>query len=119
MSNTVLYLDVVRPLNAGYGDLLDALCRMDTRAFYIRNFASVLSPALRGDLWSNEQYVSQLKENPLPTDLYAKLEYDTFQSWITVYEMIMRQSGLIGSSGGYDASYISKYFGSGGEDDEV
>lgn len=119
MSNTVLYLDVVRPLNAGYGDLLDALCRMDTRAFYIRNFASVLSPALRKDLWSNEEYISQLKDNPLPKDLYSKLEYDTFQSWITVYEMIMRRAGLIGSSNRTDASYISRYFASGGEEDEV
>lgn len=119
MSKAVLYLDVVRPLNAGYGDLLGALCRMDTRAFHIRNFASVLSPALRMDLWSNEEYITQLKDNPLPKDLYAQLEYDTFQSWITVYEMIMRKAGLIGSSDKTDANYISRYFGPGGEEDEV
>jgi hypothetical protein len=119
MGDVVLYLDVVRPLNAGYGDLLDALCRMDTRAFYIRSFASVLSPALQRDLWSNEQYIAQLRENPLPKDLYRKLDYDTFQSWITVYEMIMREAGLIGSSGNYDKSYISKYFGGGEEEDGV
>jgi len=116
MSDTVLYLDVVRPLNTGYGDLIDALVRMDTRAFYIRNFASIVSPALKNDLWSNEQYLTQLKENPIPKNMYEKLDYDTFQSWITVYEMIMRDAGLIGSFGSSDTSYISKYFGVGGED---
>lgn len=93
----VLYLDVVRPLNVSYTDLLAAFNRMDTRVFYLRSFASALSMAMPKDLWSNEQYVEQLEKNPLPDNNYAKLDYSTFQSWITVYEMIMRDVGLIGT----------------------
>lgn len=92
-----LYLDVVRPLNTSYANLLAALERMDTRTFYIRAFASALSMAMPCDLWTNELYVKQLTENPLPKDVYTKLDYDTFQSWITTYEMIMRDVGLIGT----------------------
>lgn len=92
-----LYLDVVKPLNSSYTNLLAALERMDTRAFYLRAFASSLSMAMPLDLWTNESYMKQLRENPLPEDIYAKLDYDRFQSWITTYEMIMREVGLIGT----------------------
>mgnify|MGYP000894034871 FL=1 len=105
-----LYLDVVRPLNVSYTDLLAAFNRMDTRVFYLRSFASALSMAMPKDLWSNEQYVEQLERNPLPEDIYSTLDYDTFQSWITVYEMIMRSVGLIGQSRSQSNSYLSKYF---------
>lgn len=119
MAAETLYLDVVRPLNTSYTDLLAAFNRMDTRVFYLRSFASALSMAMPKDLWSDELYIAQLKENPLPENIYAKLEYDTFQSWITVYEMIMRKVGLIGQSGSFGKDYMIKYFGGGEEENEV
>lgn len=114
-----LYLDVVRPLNTSYTNLLAAFDRMDTRVFYLQSFASALSMAMPKDLWSDDMYMTQLKENPLPSNIYTKLDYATFQSWITVFEMIMRKAGLISRSGGLEKGYLNKYFSGGKEEDEL
>lgn len=91
-----LYLNVVTRINDDYAALLDHLTEMDTRAAYLKTFEISLSQALREPLWSLESYKAQAARLPMPADPYAFLPFETFRSWIVVYEMVMRENGLIG-----------------------
>lgn len=33
----------------------------------------------------------------MPSDPYALLDFETFRAWMTVYELVMRDEGLIGT----------------------
>lgn len=91
-----LYINVVARINEDYAELIGHLKDMDTRCAYLRSFELTLSSALREPLWQLPEYVRQSAEMPLPSDPYDMLPYEYFRAWLAVYEMIMRDEGLIG-----------------------
>lgn len=97
MSAGNIYLNVVVRINDDYGKLLQHLEEMDTRTAYLRMFEMSLSSALPKPLWESDRYIQQSKETPLPTDPYAMLDFETFRAWMAVYELVMREEGLIGT----------------------
>ena len=97
MSAGNIYLNVVTRINQDYSDLIDHLKAMDTRVAYLKTFELSLSSALPRSLWESEAYISQSRIMPLSEDPYALLDFETFRAWMTVYEMVMRDEGLIGT----------------------
>jgi len=97
MSSANIYLNVVARINEDYAELLTHYKEMDTRTHYLRSFEISLSSALPKSLWDIEEYTKIEKKMPLPEDPYAFIELETFRSWITIYELIMRSNGLIGT----------------------
>lgn len=97
MSAGNIYLNVVTRINQDYSDLIDHLKAMDTRVAYLKTFELSLSSALPRSLWESEAYISQSRIMPLPEDPYALMDFETFRAWMTVYEMVMRDEGLIGT----------------------
>ncbi|WP_162262209.1 hypothetical protein [Candidatus Methanomethylophilus sp. 1R26] len=69
---------------------------MDTKAAYLRIFEMSLSPACSQPLWEIEAYKRQAAAWPLPADPYARLDFETFRSWMAIYEQVMRDQGLVG-----------------------
>lgn len=92
-----IYLNVVIRINEDYADLIEHLKEMDTRVAYLKTFELSLSTALPKPLWESEKYVAQAKMTPMPADPYALLDFETFRAWMTVYELVMRDEGLIGT----------------------
>ena len=80
-----IYLNVVIRINE------------DTRVAYLKTFELSLSTALPKPLWESEKYVAQARMTPMPVDPYALLDFETFRAWMTVYELVMRDEGLIGT----------------------
>ncbi len=97
MSSGNIYLNVVTRINDDYADLLGHLKEMDTRAAYLKIFEMSLSPALPNPLWEVDEYVSQSRLTPMPTDPWAILSFEEFRGWLVVYEIVMRRQGLIGT----------------------
>lgn len=97
MSAGNIYLNVVTRINDDYADLLGHLRDMDTRVAYLKIFEMSLSPALPNPLWEVKEYVRQSKLTPMPQDPWSILSFEEFRGWMTVYEMVMRRQGLIGT----------------------
>ena len=64
---------------------------------YLKTFELSLSTALPKPLWESEKYIAQARLTPMPSDPYALLDFETFRAWMTVYELVMRDEGLIGT----------------------
>lgn len=96
-SSSNIYLNVVMRINADYEALIEHLKEMDTRAAYLQIFEVSLSSALPKPLWSTEVWMRQSRLTPMPADPYAVLPFDEFRAWMTVYELVMREEGLIGT----------------------
>lgn len=92
-----IYLNVVVRINEDYGELLGHLKDMDLRRLYLTNFELSLSLGCTQPLTTITTYCELLEKSPLPADPYDKVDYDTFRAWLTVYEVIMRDQGLIGT----------------------
>ena len=84
-------------INEDYAELIEHLKEMDTRVAYLKTFELSLSTALPKPLWESGKYVSQAKLTPMPPDPYTLLDFETFRAWMTVYELVMRDEGLIGT----------------------
>lgn len=97
MSAGNIYLNVVARINQDYSELIDHLKAMDTRTAYLKTFELSLSSALPKSLWESDAYIAQSKIMPMPEDPFALLDFETFRAWMTVYEMVMRDEGLIGT----------------------
>lgn len=97
MSSGNIYLNVVARVNQDYADLIDHLKEMDTRMAYLKTFELSLSVALPRPLWESEKYIAQARITPMPDDPYTLLDFETFRGWMTVYEFVMRDEGLIGT----------------------
>ena len=91
MSSGNKYLNVVAGVNQDYADLIDHLKEMDTRVAYLKMFE------LSKPLWESEKYIGQSRLTPMPSDPYALLDFETFRAWMTVYELVMIDEGLIGT----------------------
>lgn len=98
MSAGNIYLNVVARINSDYGELIQHLKEMDTRVAYLKTFELSLSSALPRPLWEVDAYTVQSSRTPMPSDPYVMLDFETFRAWMAVYEMVMRQEGLIGTS---------------------
>jgi len=92
-----IYLNVVISINNAYDKLNDHLDSMDTRVCYLMGFEMRLSVALPYPLWENKEYIKQAMKTPMPDDPYTMLPYNEFRAWMTVYELVMREAGLIGT----------------------
>lgn len=92
----ILYLNVVAGINSDWEDLRRHLAEMDTKVAYLRIFEMSLSPACTQPLWGISVYKHQAAAFPLPNDPYARLDFETFRSWMAIYEQVMRDQGLIG-----------------------
>lgn len=97
MSSGNIYLNVVARINQDYGELIEHLRQMDTRVAYLKMFELSLSSALPKPLWDVDAYRIQSSRTPMPSDPYGILPFETFRAWMTVYEMVMRDEGLIGT----------------------
>lgn len=93
-----LYLNIVERLNTDYAKSIGALDIMDLRAFNLKAFEVSLSAAMPVPLWSNDLYKEQQSKHPMPEDPFEVLSYEDFRSWLVVYEMVMRDVGLLGIS---------------------
>ena len=96
-SSRNIYLNVVIRINEDYAELIEHLKEMDTRVAYLKTFELSLSVALPKPLWESEKYIGQSRLTPMPSDPYSLLDFDTFRAWMTVYELVMRDEGLIGT----------------------
>ncbi len=97
MADSPLYLNIVERLNADYAKAIGALDMMDLRAFNLKAFEVSLSAAMPSPLWNNELYANQEKRHPMPENPFEVLSYEDYRSWLVVYEMVMRDVGLLGS----------------------
>lgn len=97
MSSGNIYLNVVLRINEDYGELIQHLKEMDTRVAYLKTFELSLSSALPKPLWDTDAYINQARRTPMPKDPYKLVDFETFRGWMTVYEMVMRDEGLIGT----------------------
>lgn len=97
MSSGNIYLNVVVRINEDYQSLIEHLDEMDTRVAYLKKFEISLSSALPNPLWDTKVWKQQSMQTPMPDDPYALLTFDTFRAWMAVYEMVMREEGLIGT----------------------
>ncbi len=94
---TNIYLNTVVRINEGYSELQEHLKAMDTRVAYLKTFEIDLSSALPNmSLWNMDSYIAQQKANPMPDNIYELLQFDEFRSWMVLYELVMRDAGLIG-----------------------
>lgn len=96
-NNANIYLNVVVRVNDDWAALIRHLEEMDTKVAYLRTFEMSLSPACGRRLWEIPEYKEFAKKFPLPSDPYARLDYDAFRAQMAVYEGIMREEGLIGT----------------------
>ncbi len=95
--NSNLYLNVVVRINADWEKLHRHLEEMDTKVAYLRIFEMSLSPACAVPLWDIPEYQSHAKAFPLPADPFARLDFESFRAQMAVYELVMRDQGLIGT----------------------
>ncbi len=92
-----IYLNVVARINEDYERLIQHLQETDRRAIYLLSFEMSLSPALSKPLWETEAYKRQAAEMPMPSDPYESMDIQSFRAWMTLYELVMREEGLIGT----------------------
>lgn len=97
MGSGNIYLNVVVRINEDYSELIEHLKEMDTRVCYLKTFELSLSSALPTPLWDTQIYREQARRTPMPDDAYTLLDFETFRGWMTVYEIVMRDQGLIGT----------------------
>lgn len=97
MSSGNIYLNVVTRINEDYAELIAHLKDMDTRVAYLKIFEMSLSTALPTPLWEVREYISQSRLTPMPRDPWALISFEEFRGWMTVYEVVMRRQGLIGT----------------------
>lgn len=106
---SAIFLNVVESINNEYFQLRNCMKRMDTRVFNLKNFEIALSSAMTKTLWETEKYKKQIEEYPLPMDPQQPVPYETFRSWVVVYELIMRDYGLIGTKKKTDLVGFEQY----------
>lgn len=93
------YLNIVAPLNDAFFRLAMRLDEADTRAIYLKGFEVMLSFAMGNDmLWDNPSYEEIELEYPLPDDPYEYIEYEAFRCRLILYEKIMKDKHLLGTS---------------------
>lgn len=94
----IIFLNTGEDLNQGWERLTEAYRKHDTRAYHIRDFENVLSPCLQKPLNDHENYKKIEKDYPLPTDDMRYIPDSSFRGRIRMFEMIMRENGIIGMS---------------------
>ena len=109
------YLNIVGPLNDNFIVLTLRLNEMDLRCMYLTSFEVMLSYGMGNDmLWDHPAYEEIEKLYPLPGDPYAVLDYNTFRNRLILYEAIMKDKKLLGTTEaaapvtGTNASYLSE-----------
>ena len=92
-----IFLNVVPQLNEQWQSLLGYSVKNDTRAIYLIAFRQTLSTAIaKHALLKDENYKEFLKKHKdLPTNPYKRLKHVEFMAWLAVFEMIMRDHGMI------------------------
>ena len=93
---TYLYKDTITGLNSEYLFLLNAYTIGDTRVVYLRRFEAWLSMNCPQPLWSMNRYVYASSRYPLGRNVNGYVSRGKFLYYIAVYELIMRDIGLIG-----------------------
>ena len=92
----LIYLNTGEDINEGWERLTKAYRRHDTRAYHIRDFENVLSTCLREPLDTYQLYKDAEVEFPIPRDEQRYLSDAAFRGRIRMFELIMRESGIIG-----------------------
>jgi len=98
--DAIVYLNTVVSLNAGWSDLIKAYSEHDPMVHYIRRFAMILSPNLPVPLVKNETYAAIKEKFPLPDDGRKKIPMGSFEAYISAFEVVMRDHGIIGRKAG-------------------
>lgn len=98
------YKETITDMNSIYTRLLRAGMLKDCRAEYLREFEAALGLNCRTPLWQNPRYIRVSQLYPLPRTGYVSIE--KFSLYMTLYEAIMRDNGLLdresGEADGYD-----------------
>jgi len=111
----IVYLNTVVSLNEGWEALMQAYREFDPMVHHIRCFERILSVNLPLMLETNDRYVEVNERFPLPSDDMAKMPMESFRAWISAFEMVMRDHGVIGrkSGGTEDKDALDEFMGGG------
>ena len=94
---TNLYKDTISDLNAEYRNLLQLYLIGDCRTVYLRKFELILSQNCPGStLWAMPTYFRIAHRYPLPEEVSNFVSRKKFYLYLQLYELIMREIGLIG-----------------------
>jgi len=96
----VVYLNTVVSLNEGWGALLQAYREFDTLVHHIRCFERVLSACLPFMIEENESYKKINDAFPLPDNDMEGMPMEAFRGWMSAFENVMRDYGIIGRKSG-------------------
>lgn len=92
-----LYKDTITGLNREYDVLLNLFLIGDCRVVYLKKFEMWLSlNCPEYPLWVNERYIRLSTKYPLPQNPEAYVSRKLFYLYLMLYEMVMRDIGLIG-----------------------
>lgn len=101
-SSANIYFNVVVRINKDYEDLLTNLKSMDTMAGYLSMFELSLSLGCTMPLWEIDVYKERSQRlTPLPADPYKLIPFSEFCAWLAIYEIVMRDQGLVGTKPTY------------------
>ncbi|MFA6710830.1 MAG: hypothetical protein WCR24_06955 [Candidatus Methanomethylophilaceae archaeon] len=90
------YLQTGYALNRAWERMNNALLNVDFRSLYLKAFEAALSPCLiDSPLQLRPDYLEQSKKHPLPVSPYDIMPMEEYLSWMTVYEAIMRNTGIL------------------------
>jgi hypothetical protein len=93
--SSVIYLNTVVSLNEGWDALNQAYREFDPLVHHIRCFERILSPNLPEMIESNPKYKEVNEKFPLPDDR-QEIPMESFRAWISAFENVMREHGIIG-----------------------
>lgn len=93
---TVLYKDVISDLNTTFRELIQYYSMADYKSGYLKTFEHVLSLALPNKtLHERGDYKELAEQFPLPSDPNTEISPDAFDSYMWLYEKIMRDVKLV------------------------
>ncbi len=91
-----LYKDTITGLNSQWEFLLSSFVLGDTRTLYLYRFEAWLSMNCPKPLWRMERYARVASRYPLRPNTMGFVSRDYFRLYIILYEMIMRDIGMVG-----------------------
>ncbi len=91
-----LYKDTITGLNSEWEALLRSYRLGDTRVLYLETFEAWLSMNCPKPLWTMERYSRIASKYPLRPNTKGFVGRDLFRLYLMLYELIMRDVGLIG-----------------------
>lgn len=90
------YKETITDMNREYANLLRAFKVKDTRVEYLRTFELALDLNCDKPIWQNPRYTRVTCRWPLPKSGFTSIE--KFHVYMTLYDYIMRDAGLLNRS---------------------